>query len=108
VTILNSELYDALTAANVPDDKARAAAQSVAAYSGNGRFSKIDEQFTKLEERIDDRFSKIDERFSKIDDRFAKLEERLAKVEQDVAVLRWMIGTNLVLTVAILARLFVK
>lgn len=66
MTILNSELYDALLEGGTSDAKARAAAQSMAAY----------------------------------DDRFAR-------IEHDIALLRWMVGTNVILTIAILVKLFV-
>ncbi len=39
----------------------------------------------------------------------ATLWERLARVEADLLVIKWMVGTNVVLTMAVLGRLlFVK
>lgn len=37
----------------------------------------------------------------------AGYENRLAKVELDLAVLKWMVGTNLAITLAVLVKLFV-
>lgn len=74
MTTMNSEIYDALVAAKVPEDKARAAAESVAAY----------------------------------DNRFTKFNEELINVRSDISVLRWMVAANITLSVAILARLFVR
>jgi len=42
MTTLNAELYDALRAINVPDDKARAAASALDGY--DSRFTKIESE----------------------------------------------------------------
>jgi hypothetical protein len=60
-----AKLYDALRAGNVPDDKARAAAEEAAGY-----------------------------------------ENRAAKIETDLAIVKWMIATNLAMTTAILFKTF--
>jgi hypothetical protein len=62
MTTMITELYDALKDAGASEDKARKAAETVAAY-----------------------------------------ENRFAKIETDLAVLKWMVGTNLVLTLAVIA-----
>jgi hypothetical protein len=46
MTTLNAELYDALRAINVPDDKARAAASALDGY--DSRFTKIEADMTTL------------------------------------------------------------
>jgi hypothetical protein len=61
-----TELYDALKDAGAAEDKARKAAETVAAY-----------------------------------------ENRFGKIETDLAVLKWMVGTNVVLTVAVFVKLFI-
>jgi hypothetical protein len=38
----------------------------------------------------------------------AGYENRLAKIENDLAVLRWMVGTNVVLTLLVLGRVFFR
>jgi hypothetical protein len=65
MAIMMAKLYDALRAGNVPDDKARAAAEEAAGY-----------------------------------------ENRAAKIELDLTVLKWIAGTNLAMTIAILFKTF--
>jgi hypothetical protein len=63
--LLIQELYDALKSANVPDDKARAAAREVAKY-----------------------------------------DKELSDLRSDMNVLRWMVGVNLAISVALLFKVF--
>jgi phage shock protein A len=65
MAIMMAKLYDALRAGNVPDDKARAAAEEAAAY-----------------------------------------ENRAARIDTDLTVLKWMVATNLAMTIAILFKTF--
>jgi hypothetical protein len=37
----------------------------------------------------------------------ARYEDRLGKVETDLAVLKWMVGTNLGLTLIVIVKLFI-
>jgi len=60
--IMLEKLYDALRTADVPDDKARAAAVEGAQY-----------------------------------------ESRAAKIEADLSLLKWMVGTNVAITLVVLA-----
>ena len=53
MALMLGQLYDALRAENVPDDKARAAAEEVANYEG---------ELTKLRVDIDRRFTEMCER----------------------------------------------
>jgi hypothetical protein len=62
-----SEVYDALKEAGASEEKARKAAEAIAAY-----------------------------------------ENRFPKLGADHAVLKWMVGTNIALTVGVLWRLFAK
>lgn len=63
--IMIEELYDALKSANVPDEKARAAAREVAKY-----------------------------------------DNELSDLRGDMKVLKWMIGFNLAISVALLFKAF--
>jgi hypothetical protein len=47
MTTMIAEVYDALLAAGSPEDKARKAAEAIAAYEN--RFTAIDQRFTKIE-----------------------------------------------------------
>ncbi len=69
--IMSAELYDALIEAGASEEKARKAAEAVAAY----------------------------------DNRFAALDVRLATISGELAWLKWMVGTNIVLTLGVLWRL---
>lgn len=60
-----SEVYDALLAAGAPEDKARRAAEAIAAY-----------------------------------------ETRFSKIENELGILKWMVGFNLAVSVAVMARVF--
>ena len=64
MALMVTEVYDALRAANVPDEKARQAAAALAGY-----------------------------------------EPRLGRIEQRVAVLTWMVATNIGLSITMLAAL---
>jgi hypothetical protein len=77
VALMLGQLYDALRAGNVPDDKARAAAEEVANYEG---------ELTKL--RLE------------MDARFREMGDRIGRVEADVRLLKWMMGFVLAFQVA--------
>lgn len=47
MTAMISEVYDALISAGAPDDKARKAAEAIAAY--DNRFGQIDNKLTRIE-----------------------------------------------------------
>jgi hypothetical protein len=71
MALMSAELYDALLEAGASEEKARKAAEAVAAY----------------------------------DNRFAALDTRLATIGGELAWLKWMVGTNIVLTLGVLWRL---
>ena len=77
-----SEVYDALVAAGVPEDKARKAAE---ALGGGWRFDKLESLFDKLESR---------------------LEARFVRVEGEAVLLKWMIGFVLAFQAGIFVKLF--
>ena len=83
-----AEVYAALRSAGADEEKARSAATAVA-----GQW--------EVEARLD----QIGKRIDRIDDRLERLESRIAKVETDLAVLKWMIGANIALTIIILGKL---
>jgi tetrahydromethanopterin S-methyltransferase subunit G len=83
-----AEVYDALRSAGADENKARAAATSAA-----GQW--------EIEARLD----QIDKRIDKVESRLERLEPRVGKVETDLAVLKWMIGANIGLTIMVLGKL---
>jgi len=66
MTTMISELYDALLNAGAEEEKARKAAETVAAY-----------------------------------------ENRFNKIESDLSLLKWMVGTNVAMSLAVLVKIFV-
>lgn len=81
MTTMIAEVYDALRdAQGVSDEKARKAAEAIAAY---------------------------DARFGEIKSELAGVKVEMAGVRGEVRNLRWMTGFNLALTVAVLLKLFV-
>jgi hypothetical protein len=85
-----AEVYDALKSAGAAEDKARAAATAVAGQ-------------LEFEGRLD----RIDARLDRMDMRFDRLEARVARLETDTAVLKWMVGANIALTVLVLGKLLI-
>jgi hypothetical protein len=73
MALMLGQLYDALRAGNVPDDKARAAAEEVANYEG---------ELSKL--RLD-------------------MSERLNRVEGELRLHRWMIGFLIAIVLGVFA-----
>jgi hypothetical protein len=82
MALMIAELYDALLAVNAPEDKARKAAEAVAAY--------------------EQRFASLDTRLSQLD---GKLDTLRAELKGEMAWVKWMLGTNLVFTLGVLWKL---
>jgi hypothetical protein len=93
-------LRDALVEAGASPATAGRASEELANY--NSEFTAIREDmragFVKADQDMRASFAQVDARLSQVDSRFAK-------VEGDINLLRWMMGTNLVLTVGVLFRL---
>jgi hypothetical protein len=51
---------------------------------------------------LDSRFASIDSRFANIEARFASVDLRFAKVDGELVLLKWMVGFDLALTLAVL------
>jgi hypothetical protein len=79
-----SEVYDALRSVNVPEDKARKAAEALA---------------------VPDMGKVYDIRFDKIDSDIAVLKAEVAALKTDVTLMKWMLGIVLAMSAGILARL---
>lgn len=71
--VMLASVYDAFRAANVPDEKARAASEDIAGY----------------------------------DNRLNGIERKLDNLQGEVNLLKWMVGANVALCVAIMTRLFI-
>jgi hypothetical protein len=84
-----AEVYDALKSAGADEDKARAAATAVAG-----------------QHEFEGRLTDIGTRIDRLDSRIERVEARL-KVETELAVLKWMIGANIALTILVLGKLLI-
>jgi hypothetical protein len=80
MALMLGQLYDALRAANVPEDKARAAAEEVTSYRGG---------LANLRGEARE--------FSR------EMAEGLGRIESDLRVLKWMTGCLLALTIGTFA-----
>ena len=93
MTTMIAEVYDALVSAGAPEDKARKAAEAIAAYED--RFATIDQRPVKIDGDINQRFTKLE----------GEINQRFTKVEGEIKLLRWMIGFNLTGTIGIIFML---
>ena len=82
MTTMIAEVYDALVAAGSPEDKARKAAEAIAAY--------------------ENRFAGIEQRLIKMD---GDISQRFARIDGEIRLLSWMVGFNLAGTVGIIFML---
>ncbi len=83
MTTMIAEVYDALKAAGADDDKARRAAEVLAA--GDVRHQQWLLEFEKLRHDVDARFERLEGRVDK---------------------LSWMVGVNIALSLIVLGKLF--
>ena len=81
MSMINTELYDAQRSANVPEPKARKAAETI---PGQDQVA-TKEDMTELKAT-----TKVD---------IAKLE---AEIKAELSVLKWMVGVNMVLTLGLI------
>jgi hypothetical protein len=80
MALMLGQLYDALRAGDVPDDKARAAVEEVASYrDGKTKFRLETGEF------------------------FHEMADCLGRIESDLRVLKWMTGFLLALTIGTFA-----
>lgn len=119
MTVMVLELYEALKAAGAPEDKAQAAARTVAHH--DARFERIEHRLDRLEARIDAlevsidaRFAaleaKMDARFGAVDARFnalkAEMDARFQALEAQLSMLKWMNGIVIAGVVALIIKAF--
>ncbi len=81
MSLIVSEVYDALIEAGTSEEKAKAAA---------GAIPLAERLVTK--EDLDELKASFDERFGKIDERLGKIDERFGKIERDLGLLKFGYG----------------
>ena len=84
-------LRDALVEAGASPATAGRASEELASYNA---------EFTSIRDDMRSGFAKVDGGFAKVD-------QELTRLRGEINLLRWMIGTNSALCVAILLRLFI-
>ena len=81
MSVISTEMYEALLLANVPADKAKAAAGEVAKTQDIATKADLLELGAQLQAEMDKRFAEVDKRFTDLNQRFADLDESLAIVK---------------------------
>ena len=117
-------MYEALLLANVPKDKARAAAAEVAKGQDlasksdlfelgaqlrsemANRFGEMAKRFGDIDKRfgeIDKRFGEMAKRFGDIDNRFGEMAKRFGEIEKSLALLKFAVfsGGSIILVLLI-------
>ena len=108
------EIYDALKEAGASEEKARAAATSLAGR--DQRWDEVDQRFDRIEQRLDNverRLGLIDQALEALTQRVGALEEKVIALAQDVAVIKaelgltkWMHGITIGGVLALLVKAF--
>lgn len=108
------EVYDALKEAGASEEKARAAAASLAGR--DQRWDEVGQRFQRVEQRLDTierRLDLVEQALEALTKRVAMLEEKVIALAQDVAVIRaelglmkWMHGITIGGVLALLVKTF--
>jgi hypothetical protein len=83
-----SEIYDALREAGASEEKARKAAEVLANF--------------------DSRHQDVKDGFAAVRDEFAALKHEFAVIKGEFNTVKWMLATNLTLTLLVLGKLFLR
>ena len=121
--VINTEMYEALLLAHVPEDKARAAAAEVATTQDlasksdlfessarlqsamEKRFVAMEQRFAEMDRRFAEVFAEMDRRFAEVDRRFAEVDKRFAEVDKSLAVLKFAVFSAGPIILALLIKL---
>ena len=101
--VISSEMYEALLLADVPEDKARAAAAEVAKGRDLASKSDLFELGAQWRSEMDRRFGEMDKRFGGMDKRFGGMEKRFGEMEKSLALLKFAVfsGGSIILVLLI-------
>ena len=114
MTIMIVEVYEALRAIDVPDDKAKAAAKAVS-QDMTREIGGLRSDIAALRKDMDAGLAGLRKDMDAglaglrkdMDSEFRSVRSELAGVKSDVAVLRWMTATSIGLMLAIAIKIFV-
>ena len=79
--VISTEMYEALLLAQVPEDKAKAAAAEVAKTQDFASKSDVLELGAQLQAEMGKRFAEVDKRFAEVDKHLAEMDKSLAVVK---------------------------
>ena len=82
MSLIVSEVYDALIEAGTSEEKAKAAAGAIPLAERLVTKEDLDELKASFKEGLDELKASFDERFGKIDERFGKIDERFGKIDE--------------------------
>ena len=93
MSLIVSEVYDALIEAGTSEEKAKAAAGAIPSLAER-LVTKEDlaELKASFKEDLAELKASFDERFGKIDEHFGKIDEHFAKIERDLGLLKFGYG----------------
>ena len=99
-----SEVYDAFIEAGASEEKARKAAEAVAAY--DQRFAGLETRLITLDGKVETLRVTLEGKIETLRVTLeGKIETLRTEVKGEMAWVRWMLGTNLVLTLGVLWKL---
>ena len=105
MSAMQAEVFEAFRAIDVPEDKALRAAAALASA-----FSKSDDEnargFAKRDGAIEKLLAEIAALSAKLTAEVSALDAKIVKLDGDVALLKWMVGFSLAMTVTLLFRSF--
>ncbi len=112
MSVISTEMYEALLLANVPADKAKAAASEVAKTQDFVTKADLLEFGAQLQAEMDRRFAEFDRRFAEFEKRFAEFEKRfvefekrLAEVDKSLAIVKFAVFSGGSIVLALLIKL---
>ena len=105
MSVISTEMYEALLLANVPADKAKAAAGEVAKTQDLATKADLLELGAQLRAEIDKRFTEVAKRFTEVDKRFADLDRRFADLDKSLAIVKFAVFSGGSVILALLIKL---
>jgi phosphate uptake regulator len=105
MSAMQAEVFEAFRAIDVPEDKALRAAAALASAITKSE-DETARSFAKRDSAVDKLTAEVVALGAKLTAEVSALNARMAKLEGDVALLKWMVGFSLAMTVTLLFRVF--
>ena len=100
--VMSGEVYDALTEAGASHEKARKAAEAVAAY--DNQFAEIRSDLANIRGEFRNEFTAIRGEFR---NEFTNVRGEMAGMRGELSLLKWMIGFVLAGVLGLMLRIFI-